>query len=86
MPLFFFDIYNSTLQRDDVGSEFATFEEVRREAMATLPEIARWSIPLDGDTQAYTIRVRNEKGATVYTATLTFAGLRLDDPHNGAFG
>ena len=45
--------------------------------MATLPEIARFLIPSDGDNQAFTVLVRDEGNSIVYTATLTFAGLKL---------
>ncbi|MBB3903984.1 hypothetical protein GGR33_003498 [Methylobacterium brachythecii] len=48
--------------------------------MHSLPEIARDEIPKDGDQQAYTVLVRDEHNLTVYTATLTFAGLWVRDP------
>ncbi len=35
--------------------------------------------PRDGDRQAFTALVRDESGLTVYTATLTFAGLWVGD-------
>ena len=54
-------------------------------AMATLnlwfgieAPIGRFAIPSDGDNQAFMVLVRDEGGVIVYTATLTFAGLRLD--------
>jgi hypothetical protein len=79
VPRYFFDIHDREFRRDAEGTECADLEAVRREAMGSLPEIARWAIPSDGDTQAFTVLVRDEAGALVYTATLTFAGLRLID-------
>jgi hypothetical protein len=82
VPRFFFDVHNGNrhqcLERDAEGIECADFEAARVQAMATLPEIGRWEIPLDGDKQAFTVVIRDETGHIVYTATLTFAGLRLD--------
>jgi hypothetical protein len=50
--------------------------------MHVLPAIARDTIPKDGNRQSFTVLVRNERDLTVYTATLSFAGLWLgeDDP------
>ena len=77
MPLYFFDIHNGEFHPDDEGTECADFEAARIQAMTSLPEIARFAIPSDGDNQAFTVMVRDEQGMLVYTATLTFAGLRL---------
>lgn len=79
VPRYFFDIHDGQFQRDGDGTECADFEAARREAMIALPEISRWTIPTDGDKQAFTVLVRDESGAVVYTATLTFAGLRLNN-------
>lgn len=43
------------------------------------PDVARWEIPSDGDRQTYTVIVRDAAGAPIYTATLTFTGLRLSE-------
>lgn len=76
MPRYFFDIHNgSALSRDPIGTECDGSEGIRYEAMRTLPAIARDEIPRDGDRQAFTVMVRDERNVTVYTATLTFAGL-----------
>lgn len=80
MSLYFFDIHDREFRRDDEGTECAGFDAARREAMISLPEIARFAIPSNGDNQAFTMLVRDEGGAVVYTATLTFAGLRLSNP------
>lgn len=83
MPRYFFDVHNGNrhrgFERDDQGAECADFKAARAQAMATLPEIARLEIPEDGDKQAFMVLVRDEGRAIVYTATLTYAGLRLNN-------
>ncbi|MGH1573994.1 DUF6894 family protein [Methylobacterium sp. P31] len=76
-PRYYFDIHDGEFRPDDEGTECADFEAARLEAMSSLPEIARFAIPRDGDNQAFTVLVRDENGAIIYTATLTFAGLSL---------
>lgn len=76
MPRYFFDIQDgSGLMRDTIGIPMEDPAQIRHEAMQALPAIARDEIPKDGDRQAFTIMVRDENNLTVYTATLTFAGL-----------
>ncbi|WP_144767433.1 DUF6894 family protein [Methylobacterium dankookense] len=82
MPRYFFDIHDGRFQRDEEGTVCADFDAARREAMITLPEISRWAIPCDGDKQAFTVLIRDEAGGVIYTATLTFAGLRLNNAAN----
>lgn len=82
MPRYFFDVHNGNrhhgFERDEEGTDCPDFEAARVQAMATLPEIGRWEIPRDGDQQTFTVLVRNETGSIIYTATLSFTGLRLD--------
>ncbi|GJE15259.1 hypothetical protein FOHLNKBM_6340 [Methylobacterium longum] len=48
--------------------------------MHALPFVAKEAIPRAvSDTQAFTVLVRDENNTTVYTATLTFAGLWVGD-------
>lgn len=80
MTRYFFDIHDGqALRRDSEGTACGGPEAVRQEAMQALPEIAKDAIPTDGDRQAFTVLVRDEDDVTVYTATLTFAGLWLGD-------
>jgi hypothetical protein len=80
MPRYYFDIHDGqALRRDVEGSECDDDEAVRHEARHGLPEIAKGIIPKDGDKQAFTVLVRDENNVTVYTATLTYAGLWLGD-------
>lgn len=78
MPIYFFDTHDGEFHRDDEGSEHADLEDARREVMNFLPEVARWRIPEGEDHRAFTVLVRDEGGAIVYRATLTFSGLRLN--------
>lgn len=76
VPRFYFDIHDGLrFSRDLAGTLCDGPAEVRAEAMCALPAIAQDEIPGDGDRQAFTMLVRDEDGAAVYTATLTFAGL-----------
>ncbi|MBE7184516.1 MAG: hypothetical protein INR68_08935 [Methylobacterium mesophilicum] len=78
MTLYFFDTFeNGEHIVDDAGLECCSFEHMRLEAMKALPAIAKDEIPKDGDRQAFTVLVKNEAGKSVYSATLTYAGLRL---------
>ncbi|UYW24785.1 hypothetical protein OKC48_16040 [Methylorubrum extorquens] len=81
MPRYFFDVHNGRLYSDTEGMECADFEQVRQEAMRALPEIARDAIRSSGnDLQAFTVCVRDEANASIYTATLTFSGIRTSNP------
>lgn len=78
MSRYFFDIYaNGRHSIDDHGQDCAALEQVRTEAMRTLPSIAKDEVAKDGDRQAYTVLVMDEGGKPVYSATLSFAGLWL---------
>jgi hypothetical protein len=74
MALYYFDIHDGTFRLDEEGTECADFDAVRREAKRVLPEIAKDILPEDGDHHTLTVRVRNERHETVYTATLMFNG------------
>ena len=78
---YYFDIYNgNVLCRDQEGQECDSPEAIQDEAMHALPVVAKEAIPRAAtDAQAFTMLVRDRNNTTVYTATLTFAGLRLGD-------
>ena len=79
MPKFFFDVFDgAATARDEIGTELADIEAVQTAARRLLPDIARDELPSDGDRRMFTVLVRTESGVPVYSATLTFAGLRLD--------
>ena len=76
---YYFDIHDGRhFMRDADGTELSSIEDAKKEARATLPEIARASIPTGDDHQAFTVLVRDGSGDVVYTATLTFAGLSMN--------
>ena len=79
MARYFFDLYDGHLRRDPHGVECAGPEEIAQEAMQALPDVAKGKIPENGQKQVYTLLVRNERNLTVYTATLTFAGIWLGE-------
>lgn len=79
MARYFFDFYDGKLRRDPIGAECTGPEDICHEAMRALPEIAKGAIPQDGQEQAFTVLVRNESNFTVYTATLTYAGIWLGE-------
>jgi hypothetical protein len=76
---YYFDVHDGELIRDSVGTICNGYNDIRYQAMHTLPEIAKEQVPKDGDTQSYSIFVRNYNNATVYTATLSFAGRWLGE-------
>lgn len=80
---YYFDSFDSPLRRDTIGIERTDQVNIHHEAMRVLPEVAKGEIPKDGQQQAYAVHVRNERNITVYTATLSFAGIWLGDdiPH-----
>ncbi len=77
MARFFFSIHNGGIMRDGEGAELPDVEAACAEAIRALPEIAADEIPRNGDQQHFAIVVRDEDGRAVYTATLTYLGLRL---------
>lgn len=80
MTHYFFDTFvNGARIKDNLGVDCSTREQVRCEAMTALPALAKDEIPSEGDRQAFTVLVRDEAGRSVYSATLTFAGLWLGD-------
>ena len=80
MALYFFDITNHVpISRDDTGTECASMDEVREQARRALPAIAKDEIPTDGDRRFFTVVARDADGHAVYTATLAFSGMRLDE-------
>ncbi|WP_018044890.1 hypothetical protein [Methylobacterium sp. 88A] len=78
MARYFFDVHDGGVhQFDDQGSEFATLNEVRKQAIRLLPDIARDKALHDGDRQAYTVVVSDEDHHPVYSATLSLVGVWL---------
>ena len=72
MPRYYFDEYDGeTVTQDDEGLELDGIEAARAEARKALPDIARDVLPEDGDRRTMVVKVRDEAGKVVITATLT---------------
>lgn len=74
VPRYYFDIENGGLQLDETGTECADLNEVRKAAMQTLPEIARFETE-DGDRHTFTVIARDADRHPVFTTTLSLTGL-----------
>jgi hypothetical protein len=69
VPRYFFNIRDgATLITDDEGMEFTDLAEVRDEAVATLPQIAKDELP-DGDEHLFAVYVLDEQERPVVTVT-----------------
>ena len=76
MPRYYFDVRDAGgFHRDEVGDEFAGFEDARQHCQSLLPDIAREELP-DGDVHTITCDVRNEAGRVVYRGEITYRGTR----------
>ncbi|MDR7040465.1 hypothetical protein J2X36_005248 [Methylobacterium sp. BE186] len=74
MPRFFIDSNDDdVLIEDDEGLEFVDAAAARIAAITMLPDMAREKIP-DGDRRTFCVSIRDEQGATLYTATLSMVG------------
>jgi hypothetical protein len=72
VPRYYFDVSDGdTFTKDDVGLELDGIEAARAEARKALPDIARDVLPEGGDRRTMTIRVRDEAGKVLITATLS---------------
>jgi hypothetical protein len=70
MPLYFFDTADTGLSHtDDEGIELDGLETARQEALAMLGGIARDELP-DGDAREFVVRIRNDAGSVLLTASL----------------
>ena len=78
MPHYFFDIHDGGSTRDDTGTECADDEAARKQAIRTLPDIARDEIPKDGDRRAFMVLVSDEAKRPIFSATLSYAGVWLN--------
>jgi hypothetical protein len=74
MPLYFFDQYHdSKTSRDEVGTDLAGIDEARRQAIATISEVAKEKFPIDGDFAELGMNVRDSRGETLLTVSLVFS-------------
>ncbi|MET0527341.1 MAG: hypothetical protein ABW003_03185 [Microvirga sp.] len=74
MPHFFFDTDDGDFRfEDDEGFELPSLEAARIEALDALPDMARNKLP-DRDRHTFSVRVRDEGGTVVYSASLDLVG------------
>jgi hypothetical protein len=72
VPRYYFDEYDGeTVTQDDEGLELDGIEAARAEARKALPDIARDVLPEDGDRRTMVVKVRDEAGKVLITATLS---------------
>ena len=78
MTRFYFDLEDGNgLVRDEEGTDLPGYDDARYEAVAMLPQIAKDRMP-DGEELRFVVTVRQAGQASVYRATLSFHGERLD--------
>ncbi|MBO0905615.1 DUF6894 family protein [Jiella sonneratiae] len=71
MPRYFFDVEDANeFIRDEDGHICESDAQVRKAAIEALPGMIGMRIP-DGDTHKTTVKVRDEAGAYIYSASLT---------------
>ena len=71
MPRFYFDIDDGVRDlRDDDGVPLDDRECARRDAIATLTQLAQDMLP-NGNDHVFRARVRDESGELIYEAALT---------------
>ena len=72
MRRYFFDTFDDEkIISDDEGLELASFDLVKREATATLGELARDLLP-SSDRRSLAVKVRDEKNRSILVAELKF--------------
>lgn len=79
MPRYFFDTFDNEIGiADPEGMELPGRDEARREAIRTLPFMALDVLP-DGPNRQFKVEVRDEGGARLFEAQLSFSSRWLDD-------
>ncbi|MCJ2055012.1 hypothetical protein MKL09_00345 [Methylobacterium sp. J-048] len=74
MPRYFFDTDDGHFRHeDDEGFELPSNDAARIEALDALPDMARNKSP-DRDRRTHSVRVRDEDGTVVYSASLALVG------------
>lgn len=74
MPHYYFDTDDGSYAvADESGLDFPDQEAARRAAVSALPDMARDRIP-NGDNRTFSVRVRDEHGNTIYSASLAMTG------------
>jgi hypothetical protein len=77
MPRYFFDIHDGDTCVDEHGMQLPNLDAAIDEAIRSLPNIAAHEIPVGDDRRHFTMVVRNSRNQPVYTAALSYVGIRL---------
>ncbi|GJE42082.1 DUF6894 family protein [Methylobacterium soli] len=78
MPRFFIDTNDGDYYvRDEEGQELPAEEAAREIALSVLPDMARSTLP-DGDRRTFCASVRDERGKTIFKASLDLRAEWLD--------
>ncbi len=78
MPLYYFDVIDDGRSfSDECGIELEDQLEVRQQAQALLPHLARERLPIE-DRRDLSVIVRGSEGQHCYKATLTIRGEWMD--------
>ncbi len=72
MPRYYFDTDDGNrFKRDVIGQDLDGPETVRRAALEALSDLARSTLPEDGDKRLMIVRVRDAEGRSVLKASLS---------------
>ena len=72
MPRYYFDTDDGNhFRRDVIGQDLVGHETVRQSALEVLSDMARSTLPEDGDKRLMIVRVRDAEGRSVLKASLS---------------
>ncbi len=72
MPCYYFDTDDGNhFRRDVIGQDLVGPETARQSALEALSEMARDTLPEDGDKRLMTVRVRDAAGRSILKASLS---------------
>ncbi|MGX5843075.1 DUF6894 family protein [Mesorhizobium sp. ArgA1] len=74
MERFYFDLYNTENQFDEVGQLFPNRERAGAEALRILHDVARDEMP-EGEHRRITVKMLNENRQQIFEASLTMESL-----------
>lgn len=78
MPMFYFDLTDGEDETPDLdGTRFTDRDAARDEAMGLLSDMARSELP-DGNHRTFTVTVKGDDKAPIFSAELTVVGRWLD--------
>lgn len=78
MARYFFDVADGDIVHDDDGLEFDDVRSASREALRSLPDLAR-DLHLSTTGEKLSVTMRDDHGVPIYRATLTIQDEWLQD-------